>query len=57
MTGIVFAPLVPLPLIKFAKEYLADYKAPKRIRFVEDLKRNELGKVAASNLSAVKELT
>jgi acyl-CoA synthetase (AMP-forming)/AMP-acid ligase II len=44
-------------LIKFAKEYLADYKAPKRIRFVEDLKRNELGKVAATNLSAVKEIT
>ena len=42
--------------IKFAKEYLADYKAPKRIRFVEDLKRNELGKVTAINLSAVKEV-
>jgi acyl-CoA synthetase (AMP-forming)/AMP-acid ligase II len=32
-------------LIKFAKEYLADYKAPKRIRFVADLKRNDLGKL------------
>ena len=37
-------------LIKFAKEYLADYKAPKRIRFVDDLKRNELGKVNAQVL-------
>jgi len=37
-------------LIKFTKEYLADYKAPKRIRFVEDLKRNELGKVNAQAL-------
>jgi len=43
-------------LIKFVKEYLADYKAPKKIHFVEDLKRNELGKVSAINLSAVKEV-
>ena len=43
-------------LIKFVKEYLADYKAPKKIHFVEDLKRNELGKVSAINLSVVKEV-
>jgi acyl-CoA synthetase (AMP-forming)/AMP-acid ligase II len=37
-------------LIKFAKEYLADYKAPKKIFFVDDLERNELGKVKANVL-------
>ena len=41
-------------LIKFAKEYLADYKVPKRIRFVEDLQRNELGKLAAGKLNEMR---
>jgi acyl-CoA synthetase (AMP-forming)/AMP-acid ligase II len=32
-------------LIRFCKEYLADYKVPKQIRIVKDLRRNELGKL------------
>jgi acyl-CoA synthetase (AMP-forming)/AMP-acid ligase II len=34
-----------MEIIKFCKGYLADYKVPKRIEFVKDLNRNELGKV------------
>jgi acyl-CoA synthetase (AMP-forming)/AMP-acid ligase II len=34
-------------LIKFCKEYLADYKVPKQIKIVTDLNRNELGKLPA----------
>jgi long-chain acyl-CoA synthetase len=37
-------------LITFCKEYLADYKVPKQIKLVNDLKRNELGKVTAKTL-------
>jgi acyl-CoA synthetase (AMP-forming)/AMP-acid ligase II len=37
-------------LVKFCKEYLADYKVPKRILVVRDLKRNELGKINAKIL-------
>jgi acyl-CoA synthetase (AMP-forming)/AMP-acid ligase II len=37
-------------LMKFCKEYLADYKVPKQIRIVTDLKRNELGKLNAKFL-------
>jgi len=32
-------------IIKFCKEYLADYKIPKKIEFVRDLQRSDLGKV------------
>ncbi|HEY7165631.1 MAG TPA: AMP-binding protein [Candidatus Binatia bacterium] len=41
-------------LIKFAREYLADYKVPKRICFVADLQRNELGKLAAGKLNELR---
>jgi acyl-CoA synthetase (AMP-forming)/AMP-acid ligase II len=34
-------------LMRFCKEYLADYKVPKRIQAVADLRRNELGKINA----------
>jgi acyl-CoA synthetase (AMP-forming)/AMP-acid ligase II len=37
-------------LMRFCREYLADYKVPKQIKFVKDLKRNELGKVSTKDL-------
>jgi acyl-CoA synthetase (AMP-forming)/AMP-acid ligase II len=39
-------------LMRFCKEYLADYKVPKQIHLVKDLKRNELGKVSTKDLQA-----
>ena len=39
-------------LIGFCKEYLADYKAPKQIRIVTDLNRNEARKTNRQGLKS-----
>jgi acyl-CoA synthetase (AMP-forming)/AMP-acid ligase II len=46
--------LSQIDLVRFCKEYLADYKVPKEIKIVNDLKRNELGKINARILEEQK---
>ena len=40
----------PTPLLAFAAEHLAPYKRPRRVRYVDELPRNALGKVVRSLL-------
>ena len=44
----------PDALLAFAAEHLAPYKRPRRVRYVDALPRNALGKVVRANLSALR---
>jgi len=50
--GAVPGPELAQEVVTFVKSKIADYKAPKVVRFVDDLPRTETGKLLKSELKA-----